>query len=160
MPIAIIIDWYGPYFTKTDFRKEMRCWNSGSRALYMGIGKGNVVNYIGLTSSPSTRFNNHKTLFHEDNVRFFCGEITSQGIAGKGRKGSGKHRPDLKIAEHALIAKLNPKLNTQLKFTDTDDCVVLYSRFFDVDDFEKPVNVLKKFPRLFAYNSWADEWTG
>ena len=157
MPIAVIVDWYGPYTSKAALRDEMRCWASGTRSLYMGIKRGNIVNYIGLTNRPESRMNNHEKLAHPDNVKFFCGEIVTRGIGGRR---ATKCKTDLKLAEHALIAYLKPAQNATLSKRNLDDCVVLYSRFFDGVDGETPRNPLPKFPRVIAYNSWSDEWDG
>lgn len=155
MPKAIIVDWYGPFESPKDFRKEMRLWQSGCRALYMGLGRGNVINYIGLTTEPATRFYNHAKLRSLENLRFYCGEVVSQAVAGRR---TSTCPPDLKIAEHALIAFFQPKLNARLTESDPDDCVVVYSRFFDPRDGETPRARLRKFPPVIAYNSWAEEW--
>lgn len=153
MAIAVVVDWYGPYTSMQALRGDMRCWSRGVRALYMGVKKGNIVNYIGLTSSPATRMNNHAKLGHKDNVKFFCGEIVSQGKGGRRRT---KCKTDLKLAEHALIAWLQPDQNSALKTRDLDDCIVLYSRFFDDDD--EVINPLPRFPKVIAYNSWNEGW--
>lgn len=155
MPIAVIVDWYGPYKSKEMLRKEMRCWNSGVKALYMGVKRGNIVNYVGLTSEPATRLNNHEKLAHPDNIRFFCGEVVSQGVGGRRHT---KCKTDLRLAEHALIAYLQPAQNGVLSKRDLDDCVVVYSRFFDKDRFETPINPLPKFPHVIAYNWWRGDW--
>lgn len=155
MPIAVIVDWYGPYTSKAALRDEMRCWDSGTRCLYMGVKKGNIVNYVGLTSQPQSRMNNHEKLAHPENRKFFCGEIVTRGIGGRR---ATKCKTDLKLAEHALIAYFRPAQNSALSRTDLDDCVVLYSRFFDPIYGEKPTNPLPKFPRLIAFNRWTGEW--
>lgn len=154
MPVALIIDWYGPYHSQQTFRGEMRCWNSGTKALYMAVKAGNIVNYLGLTSTPSTRFYNHPKFNDAENVRFFCGEIVSQGISGPRR---GRHKPDLSLAEHALIAYLRPPLNDRLTRKDLDDDVVVYSRFFKPDG-ETVHRPLPKFPKVIAYNWWSGGW--
>lgn len=155
MPMAVIVDWYGPYSSKSALRDEMRCWSSGTRALYMGVKRGNIVNYIGLTNRPESRMSNHEKLAHPDNVKFFCDQIVTRGIGGRR---STKCKTDLKLAEHALIAYLSPAQNSNLSKRDLEDCVVVYSRFFDIKDEEKTTNPLPKFPRMIAYNSWAGEW--
>jgi hypothetical protein len=155
MGIAVIVDWYGPYTSKDKLKDEMRCWSKGAKALYMGIKKRNIVNYIGLTSDPQSRMNNHEKLAHVDNVKFFCGQIVSQGVGGRR---ATKCKTDLKLAEHALIARLNPDQNSSLVRRDLEDCVVVYSRFFDAKDGETPIDPLPKFPKVIAYNWWRGEW--
>ena len=155
MPKAIIVDWYGPFESPTNFRKEMRLWPSGCRALYMGLGRRNIVNYIGLTTEPATRFYNHAKLRSQDNIRFYCGEVVSQAVSGRR---TSICPPDLRLAEHALISFFRPKLNDKLTVSNPADCVVVYSRFFDPIDGETPRKPLPKFPPVIAYNSWADEW--
>lgn len=155
MPIAVIVDWYGPYDSLPLFKAEMQNWPRGCKGLYMGVQRGNIVGYIGLTTSPATRFNTHPKLTHPDNIRFFCGEIVSQGVGGRR---ATKCKTDLKIAEHALIRRVRPKLNAHLVDRDFDDCFVIYSRFFKRMDYETPINPLPKFPSVIAYNSYSDEW--
>jgi hypothetical protein len=154
MPIAVIIDWYGPYDSREAFKGEMRCWASGTRAVYMALKAGNKVNYLGLTGTPATRFNNHPKFKNRENVRFFCGEIVSQGVSGKRLT---RHKPDLSLAERALIARLRPPLNERLVESELTDCVVVYSRFFERDG-ETPHDPLPKFPRVIAYNGYSGNW--
>ena len=48
--------------------------------------------------------------------------------------------------------------NENLVDSDPDDCVSVFSRFFDKNDYVSPINPLPKFPRLLGYDSWAEEW--
>ena len=155
MPIAVIVDWYGPYNTLRDFRAEVEYWLSGTRTLYMALGSHNRCNYVGLTGRPDSRFRQHPKMLDERNKRFFVGEITSQGVSGRRSRVT---KPDLHIAEHALIRCLSPLLNDRRKLTDPEDCVVVYSRFFDPEEVETPTNPLRRFPSVIAYNSWSREW--
>ena len=158
MPIAVIVDWYGPYKSYRAFQREAGDWPRGTRTLYMALGRYNTYRYIGLTRSPNLRFvnHNHKKMEHRRNKTFYIGEITTQGIVG--RRGGRKRAPDLRYAEWALIRFLQPELNDQQRDTDPDDCVSIYSRFFDRKDYETPINPLPKFPRLLGYDSWAEDW--
>ena len=155
MPEAISVDWYGPYLTKEEFIAEARGWGWGTCALYIGVGSHNRINYIGLTETPRTRFYNHHKLWNQENVRFFLGEITTRGASGRRTK---KHRTDHAAAEHALIAYLQPTLNDRLVRRDLDDCCVVFSRFFSKKDYETPIDVLPKFPRLLAYDSYREKF--
>lgn len=155
MPVAVIVDWYGPYTSKDELRLAMKEWPEGTRCLYMGLGKGNTLNYVGLTGRPQTRMNNHEKMAHPDNTKFFCGEIVTRGIGG--RRGTKCHT-DLRVAEQALISYFQPRFNQSLSNSVPEDCVVIYSRFFDGEDGETPVNPLPKFPHVIAYNSWSGEW--
>jgi hypothetical protein len=92
---------------------------------------------------------------HPDNVKFFWGEIVSQGVGGKR---STKCKTDLKEAEKAIVSYLAPDQNDRLKEDVPKDCVVVYSRFFDKNDWQCPKNPLPKFPKIIAYNSWSREW--
>lgn len=154
MAVAVVVDWYGPYSLQ-EFKSEMRTWDRGTKALYFAVRSGNVVSYLGLTESPHTRFNCHPKIEHEMNLRFYCGEIVSQGLSGRRQR---TKPTDLCIAEHALIAWHKPELNARLTHRDLDDCVVVYSRFFDRDDVESVVCPLIKFPSVIAYNSYSREW--
>jgi len=156
MPIAVIVDWYGPYRSCKAFQQEARTWPQGTRTLYMALGSYNKYHYIGLTENPQSRFINHGRLEHERNRTYYIGEITTQGMVGRRR---GRRRPpDLRYAEWALIRFLQPKLNDQQRGADPDDCVSIYSRFFDRRDYETPINPLPRFPRLLGYDSWAEDW--
>ena len=158
MPVAVIIDWYGPYNSLEDFIADAKRMPQNGRYLYMGVKAGNIVNYIGLTKRPSSRFDYHRNMEHSENKKFYFGEIVTKGLAGRKTKGAKKTALDLDIAEHALILELDPPLNDKRKQSNPDDCVSIFSRFFDVDDGEKPVRTLPKFPRLIAYDWWDDEW--
>ena len=127
----------------------------GPATLYMGFGLYNKCRYIGLSENPTRRFIGHEQLSHEEMKRFYLGKIVSQARAGP-RK--GKQRPDLKLAEHTLIRWLQPVQNMDFIHSEPSDCVVIFSRFFDPDDYDTPRNPLPKFPRLLAYDSWAEEW--
>jgi len=157
MPIAAIIDWYGPFDTVEAFKSELRNWDKGVRTLYMALGPYNRIRYVGLTETPFSRFDSHPKLMDSGNRRFYAGEITTQGISGRRKT---KHSPDLAIAEHALIAFLDPELNSQLKGKDLQDCVCLYSRFFSTKDWETQIWPLpeNKFPPIIAFSWWSGEF--
>ena len=155
MPEAVIVDWYGPYFSKEELRQEAKDFDDGTCVLYMALKARNIVNYIGLTERPQSRFNNHEKLVHPDNKTFYVGEIITRGTGGRRRF---KHRADHKLAEHALISYFDPNLNSSLNKKELADCCVIYSRFFDTEDAELPTAVLPKFPRMIAYNSWKQDW--
>lgn len=156
MPEAIIVDWYGPYFSKEELRMGAKDFDDGTCVLYMALKARNRVNYLGLTERPHSRFNNHEKLAHSDNKTFYVGEIVTRGAGGRRRF---QHRTDHKLAEHALIAYLHPPMNDRLKKTELADCCVIYSRFFHRDDGEQPIEILPKFPRVVAYNSWKQDWS-
>jgi hypothetical protein len=91
----------------------------------------------------------------ESNKEFYCGEIVSQGVGGRR---ATECRTDLGTAEKALIVCLRPELNERLRRSDPDDCVVVYSRFFDNGAGETRVPSPAKFPLLIAYDSWTKTW--
>lgn len=155
MAIAVVIDWYGPYRTKKEFIRDVSALKHRTKCVYMGLGVRNKVHYVGLSESPKSIFANHQKLWDADNKSFFFGEIVSQGVGGRR---STKCRTDLKTAEHALIVHLKPKFNSHLKKRPLNDCAVIYSRFFDKDDYEKPNHPLPKFPKVIAYNWWSKSW--
>ncbi len=155
MPEAIIVDWYGPYYSKDELRQEAKDFDTKQCILYMALKQRNVVNYVGMTENPHSRFDNHEKLANPENKSFYIGEIRTRGAGGKRRF---KHRTDHKLAEHVLIAYLQPPLNKSLSTRELADCCVLYSRFFSKDDGEIPIEVLPKFPRTVAYNSWSQSW--
>ena len=152
MPVAVIVDWYGPYDSFNSFRASAREWAENTRILYMALGAYNKIRYVGLTEKPGSRFYNHKKLLDDGNKAFFVGEIVTQGISGRR---ASKRAPDLDLAEHALISYLVPELNERRTQVALSDCVSVFSRFFDPDDGETPVMPLPKFPLVIAYNSWS-----
>lgn len=157
MPVAVIVDWYGPYTDLVAFRRMARNdWTVDGRTLYMALGRHNKVHYIGLTETPVGRIcNRHDKLENADNRKFYIGEIVTQGMSGPRRR---LRAPDLRLAEHALIRYLKPELNTNFIDTEPDDCVSVFSRFYDPDDWEKPTYPLPKFPGFVAYSWWSKEW--
>ena len=154
MPVAVIVDWYGPYKSFDEFKEAMKGWSTKERTLYMALGKHNTVRYIGMTQNPQSRPNNHPQLREQNNKSFYTGNIVTQGISGRR---SRKYAPDLAIAEHILIRSMQPELNTNLVYTVPNDCVSVFSRFFTADNEEEPHNPLPKFPSLIAFNSWTQD---
>ena len=152
MPIAVIVDWYGPYHGIKEFKNEVtdREWE-GSRILYMALGRHGEYRYIGMTISPKERFRRdlHRPMFKKKNKTFYAGAIETQHVHTR----RGKKPPDLRFAEHALIYFLKPRLNTQNKFTPPADCVSVFSRFFDLD--EEPKDPPPLFPPFVAYDSYS-----
>ena len=157
MPVAVIVDWYGPYTELRTFRQTVRSdFPKVKRALYMALGSYNIVRYIGLTETPVTRIcSQHGSLEDDGNRRFYIGEIVTNGISGpRNRVGS----PDLHLAERALIRHLQPELNIHFKGTEPEDCVSIFSRFYTPADFDTPHSPLPRFPTLVAYSSWSGDW--
>ena len=154
MPIAVIVDWFGPYNSLKDLKYAAREWPIKTRVLYMALGSHNTYRYIGMTDAPGHRFDNHPKLKDEDNRTFYAGAIVTQGISGP--RGGGRP-PDLKLAERTLISFLQPKLNKQHKKTVPDDCISIFSCFYDSIN-ETSTNPLPKFPSLVAYNPHSEEW--
>ena len=148
MPIAVIIEWYGPYEGIETLKQEARTWPCG-KTLYMALGKYNKYRYIGLTKNPEKRFKQHPKLLDENNKRFYIGEIVTQGITGPRNI---KKPPDLTYAEWVLIRWLDPELNVLRRDKDPDDSVSVFSHFYDGTDYESPINKLPKFPKLLGYD--------
>ncbi len=157
MPVASIVDWYGPYRSYRRFVSEAH-QIATNRCVYMGVGgtadKLRVL-YIGLSTRPNTRFANHHALTNPDIKQFFIGEITTSGLPGRRRK---KVPTDLDATEHALIAYLSPELNVRRKNTLPEDCVSVFSRFFGRNNWEKPKPTPYFFPPLIAFNTYSGEW--
>ena len=154
MPVAVIVDWDGPYNSFDDFKKAMKEWSTNERTLYMALGSHNIVRYIGMTESPQSRPNQHPKLRDPKNRTFYTGNIVTQGISGRL---SRKHAPDLTIAEHMLIWSIRPELNTRLVCKVPDDCVSVFSRFFTADNNEVSHNPLPKFGTyILAGSSFSD----
>jgi hypothetical protein len=155
MGIAIIIDWYGPYATKDALEVAMKGYDDGTKCLYMAVNDEGRVTYLGRTSRSSSRMANHEKMARTGNSQFYCGDIVSQGVAGRR---TTVCKTDLGTAEHALIACLKPEHNEKLKAAALGDCVVVYSRFFDGADEEKRIEAPAAFPPLVAYDSWTKRW--
>lgn len=157
MPVASIVDWYGPYRSYKRFASEARLmWTN--RCVYMGVS-GEADNlrvvYIGLSTRPNTRFATHHVLTNPIISQFFIGQITTSGLPGRRRK---KVPTDLDATEHALIAYLSPELNVRRKNTLPEDCVSVFSRFFGRNNWEKPKPTPYFFPPIVAFNSYSREW--
>lgn len=155
MPIAVIVDWYGPYRTLQRLENAVvDDWHEVSRALYMAYGRGNICRYIGLSTAPVTRITGaHPKLADLDNTKFFVGEIVTQGISGPR---NGVRPPDLSLAEHALISFLQPALNTNLRDREPGDLISIFSCFYNPRD-ETAINPLPKFPALLAFNPYSEQ---
>ena len=160
MAFGIIVDWYGPYYDLTSFRKNARDYAKGDKVLYMAIAPQNVVEYVGISISAATRFGYHHVLtdYEDDFKSYYIGNIESQGISGKKKE---QHPPDLKLAEHMLINVLYPKHNKDHKDMRPKNCGVLYSRFFSDDesrDYETIESPMERFPSFIGYNSYSDTY--
>ena len=155
MPEAVIVDWYGTYFSKDELRDAAKEWDDGTCCLYMGVQSHNRIGYVGLTEKPRSRFDDHEKLANPANVRFYLGEISTRGASGRRTR---RHRTDHSAAEHALIVYLQPPLNKYLTKSNLKDCCVVFSRFFSKTDYETPIDVLPKFPRVLAYDSYREEF--
>lgn len=156
MGIAVIVNWYGPYESKTNLFEAMKeSWEKGSKCLYMAVGGDDAVRYLGRTDNPGTRLANHEKMADRGNVGFYCAEIDSQGVSGP--RGTLCQR-DLDIAERTFIGVLQPELNERGLNSPPDNCVVIYSRFYDSGEGETRVEAPVGFPNLIAYDSWTDRW--
>ena len=164
MPIAIIVEWYGPYTSIEGLKEEAIAWGKKSRTLtrtlYMGISSREAlaessINYIGLSTSPSSRFGKHEKMNDPINNAYYLGEIATADLSGRRTL---KTPTDLHTAEGAFIHKLQPTLNTSRKRTAPKDCVVIYSRFWDMNDGVTPIPTPEFFPELIAYNSYTESW--
>ena len=157
MPVASIVDWYGPYRSYERFVSEAQ-QIATNRCVYMGVAgpTDNLrVAYIGLSTRPNSRFTNHHALTNPGIKQFFIGEITTSGLPGRRRK---KVPTDLDATEHALIAYLSPELNIRRKNTPPEDCVSVFSRFFGRNNWDKPKPTPSFFPPLIAFNTYSGEW--
>ena len=158
MPIAVIVEWFGPYKTLEALTGDVRLdWQSTKRALYMALGRGNRYRYIGLSTRSQSRIGpHHRKLNCRGNRSFFVGEIITQGISGRRRQ---KTPSDLSLAEHALIRYLQPSLNERRKYKDPNDYVSIFSCFYSHKDYETPTDPLPKFPELLAFNPSSRRWS-
>ena len=77
MPVAVIVDWYGPCTGLDAFRRMARIdWTVDGRTLYMALGSHNKVRHIGLTETSVGRIcTRHDKLENEDNRTFFMGRL-------------------------------------------------------------------------------------
>ncbi|MEM9854304.1 MAG: hypothetical protein AAF841_07595 [Pseudomonadota bacterium] len=157
MPISVIVDWYGPYKSFEEFRADAAQEQRG-RWLYAGVDKSAgrlACRYLGLSTSPGTRFQYHHVLTETPFDEYYLGEIVTAGLAGRRKS---VHPADLSIAENALLVHLDSRMNKTNK-NDPEDCVSIFSRFFDKKNPEKPRKDRAWVPELLAYNSWSNEWT-
>jgi hypothetical protein len=161
MPIAVIVDWYGPFKSFEKFKTEATAGRLPDKILYFGASYQNgnpddaIVEYIGLSTRPKSRFANHPKLKDPGIDAFYLGEITTKGLPGRR---SGKFPDDLRSAERALIATIQPKRNLQDKIKPLEDCIVVFSRFFGKNRLDKPKPTPCWFKPVIAYNSFSEEW--
>lgn len=113
------------------------------------------IQYVGLSTRPARRFQNHHALLSPLIDSYYLGEITTAGIPGRRPK---KVPSDLDAAEHALIYFLQPPLNVYRRSTPPSDCVAVFSRFFGKNNWQKAKPTPEFFPPTISYNSWAGEW--
>lgn len=156
MPIAVIVDWYGPYNSLDKIENVVKNeWWEEPRTLYMALSKGNIYQYVGLTENAPSRINrSHPKLNHKDNKTFYVGHIVTQGITGPR---NSKHRTDLRLAERALICFLEPVLNER-NTSEPKDHVSIFSCFYAPKDHDTATNPLPKFPRVLAYDPYTLQW--
>lgn len=155
MGIAIIVDWYGPYRSKSELAASMKHYSAGTKCLYMAAGRDGRIRYIGRTEGPASRLNNHEKMALARDADFYCGNIVSQGVAGRRATAC---KTDLGAAERALVVRLQPELNDHLKKGEVGDCVVIYSRFWDAETEERRVPPPQGFPHLLAFDSYTGQW--
>ena len=149
--ISVVIDWWGPYNGIDDARRRMPQWGSGVKALYMGLGFGNVCQYVGRTSNLKQRLNgrHHKLA---DEARIYVGQVSSQGKSGP-KSNKVQVPADLHMAERVLIFVLKPENNEKSKEKPPKKCGVVFSRLFHAVNHETPVYAIpSKFPVLAAYD--------
>ena len=160
MPVAVIVDWYGPYTGLEGLREVVQAERQGvPRVLYMALARWNKCQNVGLTTSPRNRIHEgHDQLNHKDNERFYIGQIVTQRITSPRH---GGQPPDLRLAEHALISFLQPALNKYKKSTEPLDCILIFSCFYHpkskAGDYEPDANPLPKFPILLAHNTYSQQ---
>ena len=155
MPVAVIVDWYGPYDSLDALKNVVKDeWKGEGRTLYMALAGWNKYQYVGLSENPPGRIHNsHPKLKDKDNKTFYVGHIVTQGITGP-RDGK---RPDLKLVEKALISFLQPTLNKQNKGNEPEDYVSIFSCFHHPENYES-TEPLPKFPTVLAYHYDLQKW--
>lgn len=161
MPVAVIVDWYGPYKSFDRFQRE--ACGMEDKMLYFGVSfpqdrpDDAVIEYLGLSTNPKARFKGYHKLKDPGIDAFYVGEITTKGLPGR-RLGSGRFPDDLRAAEQALICAFRPTRNVQDKMSAPDDCVVVFSRFYGKNNPEKPKPTPPWFKSIVAYDSWSGQW--
>lgn len=148
--IAIVVDWWGPYDGFDDFNKNGPEWvDSGVKALYMSLGKGNVPHYVGQTNNPiKKRLKNHSKV--DEDSKLYVGKVSSPGKPGPRDTVVPE---DLRMAEYVLVFVLQPEDNCQYKVHPPDDCVVVFNRLFDPHRHGDAIHAIPpKFPVLVAYD--------
>ena len=59
MPVAVIVDWYGPYGRLDDLKDVVKDeWRGEGRTLYMALSGWNKYQYVGLSENPPSRIHN------------------------------------------------------------------------------------------------------
>lgn len=163
-PIAVVVDWWGPYIGINAALDRVKNgeWEEGWKSLYMGLGSGNVCEYVGRSMNLHERLKHHRSdsgskLNHD--ARIYVGRIVSPGKPGP-RKMARDVPDDLDFAERMMVFVLQPADNEKLQNEPPEECGVVFSRLFDPKEHDKPTTFGKfppKFPVLAAHNDPSSE---
>jgi hypothetical protein len=156
MPIAIMVDWCGP-FKNTDEAREKIADYGLEEGLYLAIGKrkgqhNRSMQYVGISLDIKNRINpktHHRLKYITRDLRLWIGEVASHAVAGRPRSRQAvSHSLTVDLAEWATAYFLTLPLNKKKRDNPPNQSVMLVNRWFD-RDFETP-------KRQRGHRDWAD----
>ncbi len=119
MPIAIMVDWYGP-FADIDTAREKIIDYGLEEGLYLAIGKRKGehkrrLQYVGISQDIKNRIDpkkHHRLKFITRDLRLWIGELASHAVAGRPRfRQAVAHSLTVELAEWATAYFLALPLN-------------------------------------------------
>lgn len=153
-PIAIIVDWYGPYHSLEEARGNAR--EEFESGLYMLIGrkkyeKDTKLQYIGIAKNLATRLSNsHPAAVKlEQQIEIWMGEISSAGKPGPKEK---ETNIGIDLCEWAHAYCLQLPLNEKKKENLPDGMVTLVNRWWQKESTSDNLLPRKKRP----HQDWPD----
>jgi hypothetical protein len=135
-PIAIVIDWFGPYQQLDEAKSAAR--KDYDDGLYMLIGKQKYekkrrLKYVGLAKDLESRLKkDHPAISRLRECIIWLGEVATAGVSGPKRKTTEQR---LDLAEWALCYFLKLPLNTKKRNNPPPQPVTLLNRWW-CKDFE------------------------
>ena len=114
----------------------------------MGLGKGNVCDYVGRSEDLYSRLRSEHRKLKPD-ASIYVGRIVSSGIPGPNQM--ARDVPDdLDFAERLLVYTLQPTNNDNLKDEQPEECGVVMSRLFNAKIHDEPI-ALRDYPSKFPF---------
>jgi len=133
-PLAIIVDWFGPYSLQTAKKIARESFGTG---VYLAIGRQkfqkapSLIQYIGLGNLlQRLKEDHHKLRLITRDRKIWLGEVGSEGIPGPKRK---RTNVQLDLVEWAHAYFLALPLNDKKRQTPPDRSVTVVNRWWKAD---------------------------